>query len=156
MIHQEQEQLIYDIISRQAQFLNLELVEVKMARHNKDVLIQILADTSEGGISLGACTLLNHSIVEAIDKEAILSEDGYSLEVSSPGLDRPLVNFKDFLRNINREIHVWLKERLAGKLEYEGVVTSVTQENLTLLTSSKVKTEIIIPIGQIVKGLLVI
>ena len=157
MTPSDQQRLIYDIISSIAQLQNLELVEVKIGIHNKDVLIQVLADRPQGGIGIDECTLLNRSIVEAIDKGAFLSEDGYSLEVSSPGLDRPLVTSKDFLRNIDAEVAVWLKEKVAGKVEHVGIVKSVTEDSLTLLTvNKKEQQEITIPLGQVIKGLLVL
>jgi ribosome maturation factor RimP len=146
---------IYHVAHRLAQEQGLEIIEVKIGRHLNDTLIQILADKPGGGIGIGACTALNRSIVEAIDKEAILSEDGYSLEVSSPGLDRPMTTSKDFLRNIDKEVHLYLKERIEGKMEHVGVVISVTDDNLTFF-AKKLKKEIIVPLNQIEKGLLVI
>ncbi|MBF0489012.1 MAG: ribosome maturation factor RimP [Candidatus Omnitrophica bacterium] len=155
MTPQEQQKIIYKKIDGIAQSLNLELVELKIATHQKDVMIQVLADKPRGGIGIEECTLLNRSIVEAIDKEAFFSEDGYSLEVSSPGLDRPLVTFRDFSRNINLEVRVLLKEKVLGKGEYVGVVKSVTEDVLTLLTTKEQK-EINVPINLIQQGLLVI
>ena len=155
MISEEQQRLIYDVINTLVQTQGLELVEVKIGIHQKDVFLQVLADKIPGGISIAECSCLNHSIVEAIDKKGILSEDGYSLEVSSPGLDRPLVTKKDFLRNINSEIHLWLNDQLEGKKEYVGVITSASEDNLTVLTT-KEKKEIIVPIAKVIKGLLVI
>ncbi len=155
MLQEQQQRLIYEIVHHITVSQGLELIEIKISRSNKDVLIRILADRPQGGINLQECSVLNRSVVEAIDKEGILSEDGYSLEVSSPGLDRPLVTHKDFLRNMNREIRLWLKETLDGKTEHTGIVTTVTEENLKLL-KTKEKKEIIVPVSQIIKGLLVI
>ena len=152
---QEQERLIYDIAQQLSQTQGLELVEIKIGRHNKDVSIQILVDKPQGKISLKDCSLLNRAIVEAIDKEGILSEDGYSLEVASPGLDRPLATYKDFLRNLNKEVHLWLSEQVAGKKEHRGIIKSVTQEVLMIVTT-KEQQEITVPVSQIMKGLLVI
>ncbi len=150
---EEKQRLIFEIINRITQIQALEIVEVKIEIHRKDVHIQILADKLLGRISIEECTQLNRSIVEAIDKEGFFSEDGYSLEVASPGLDRPLVTYKDYLRNINVEIRIWFAERIAGKVEHVGVIKSVTETSLTLLMT-KEKKEIIVPIDQVVKALL--
>jgi ribosome maturation factor RimP len=152
----DDQRLIYDVIHRTTESLNLELVEFKMAVHKKDVLIQVLADTPQGKIGIEECTLLNRSIVEAIDKEGFFGEDGYSLEVSSPGLDRPLMTYKDFSRNIDAEVRIWLKEKVAGKIEHVGIIKAVTEQSITLLTTTKDKQEITVPIDQVMKGLLVI
>ena len=156
MSEQEQDLKIYEIANTVSQSQGLDLVEVKIARHKKDVLIQVFVDKLQGGIGLEECALLNRSIVEMIDKEGFLSEDGYSLEVSSPGLDRPLLNYKDFLRNVNSEIRLWLNEKVENKIEYKGIVKLVTKEGLVLSTTTKDQKEIVIPLGKISRGLLVI
>jgi ribosome maturation factor RimP len=155
MISLEHQKLIYDVVNHISQSKGLELVELKIGGRINDVMIQVLADRPQGGIGIKECTDLNRSIVEAIDKEAFFSEVGYSLEVSSPGLDRPLMTSKDFLRNLNAPVRILLKEKIAGKGEQEGVVKSVTEHDVTLLTTKEQK-EIIVPIDQILKGLLVI
>jgi ribosome maturation factor RimP len=156
MSEAEIDRKIYEVASKVAQDQGLELVEVKIGRHRQDVMIQILADKSQGGIILEECALLNRYIVESIDKEAFFSEDGYSLEVASPGLDRPLSTVKDFTRNLNAEVHFWLKEKVEGKVEYKGIVKSVSQENVILTTTTKDHKEIDIPLTKILKALLVI
>lgn len=155
MTPQELELHICDLISKVSQGLGLDLVEVKIKMHKKDVLIEVLADRTHGGIGMEECSKLNRCIVEAIDKEGFFSEDGYSLEVASPGLDRPLTTAKDFLRNIDAQVRVLLKEKIAGKGEYVGVVKSVAENAVTLLTTKEQK-EINVPIDQILKCLLVI
>jgi len=150
---QDQHRLVYDCIARVAEAINLELVELKIGVHKKDVFLQVLADRPDGKIGIEECTKLNRSIVEAIDKEGFFSEDGYSLEVSSPGLDRPLVTPKDFLRNLNAEVRLWLKEKIAGKVEHVAFIQSV-HDNAVVLLTVKEKQEITVPIDQIVKCLL--
>lgn len=150
---EQQEQKIYALIESIAVSLGLELVELKIGRHQKDVFLQVLADTPQGNIGIEECTRFNRSIVEAIDKEGFFGEDGYSLEVSSPGLDRPLVLQKDFSRYIDAEVRVWLKEKVAGKVEHLGVIKQVTVDGLVLLLI-KEKQEITVPLNLVVKGLL--
>ena len=155
---EEREQKVYEAISRATESLGLELIEVKIGGHKNDISIEVLADKTEGGISLEACSELNRSIVEMIDKEGILSEDGYSLEVSSPGLDRPLMTSKDYLRNLDSEVRILYIEKIAGKGEHTGIVKSVTEDTVTLVIgkTKKEQQEIVVPIGKILKGLLVI
>ncbi len=156
MNEEQLDRKLYEISNRVCEEQGLELIELKVGRHKKDILIQILADKPQGGIILEECATLNRSIVESIDKEAFFSEDGYSLEVASPGLDRPILTSKDFSRNINAEIQVWLKEKIDGKGEYKGIVNSVKDEVVTLLTTTKDKKQVIIPIQKVLNALLVI
>lgn len=150
------DQRIYTIVHATTLNQGLELVELKVGRHNKDTMIQVFADKPKGGIGLEECTALNRSIVENIDKEGFLGDDGYSLEVSSPGLDRPLITYKDFLRNINGEIRLWLKQKVEGKVEYKGFIKSVSEQELVLSTTTKDLKEINIPINAVLKAILVV
>ena len=67
----------------------MDLVELNVKGHANDVQIQILADKPSGGINMGECVILNKSLVAAIEQEQFLPREIFSLEVSSPGIDRP-------------------------------------------------------------------
>lgn len=132
----------------------VDLVELSAGVYKQDVIIRFAADLPAGGITIGQCALLNHAIVEAIDADGFLGEQGYSLEFSSPGLDRPLVTAKDFGRNLERAIRFWLKEPVEGKTEYSGVLMAAGEQQIVVRT--KKNKEIVLPLGQIVKGMLII
>ncbi len=66
----------------------IELVELNVKGRPNDVNIQILADKPSGGITIGECVILNKSLVAAIEQEGFLPREIFSLEVSSPGIDR--------------------------------------------------------------------
>ena len=112
-----------------------------------------LADLPAGGITVGQCASLNQAIVEAIDADGFLGEQGYALEFSSPGLDRPLVTAKDFRRNLDRAVRFWLKEPVEGKTEHTGVLMAADEKQIVVRTKKK---EIVLPLGQIVKAMLII
>jgi len=67
----------------------MDLIELNVKGHRNDVHIQIIADKSSGGITIGECVILNKSLVAAIEQEKFLPREIFSLEVSSPGIDRP-------------------------------------------------------------------
>ncbi|MDO8674577.1 MAG: hypothetical protein Q7K71_00475 [Candidatus Omnitrophota bacterium] len=128
-------------------------VELSVGVYQEDVIIRFAADLPAGGITVGQCASLNQTIVEAIDADGFLGEQGYSLEFSSPGLDRPLVTAKDFRRNLDRAVRFWLKEPVEGKTEYSGVLMAADEKQIVVRTKKK---EIVLPLGQIVKATLVI
>ncbi len=132
----------------------MELVELKVGGSKNDVLIQIIADKPYGGITIRECAILNKSLVAAIEEENFLSPEDFSLELSSPGLDRPLVTRKDFMRLANQEIRFWLKEPVGGKKEVQGMLTEVGESTLTVDISGKIK--MVLPLSLIIKGMLVI
>ena len=84
---------LIDSVTRLAQpvcaALAIEIVEVNVRAHRGDVHIQVFADRPEGGIGMDACAALNKRLAAALDNGLDLG-DNYTLEVSSPGLDRTL------------------------------------------------------------------
>ena len=132
----------------------IDLIELKVSGHKNDVLIQITADKPSGGITIGECAILNKSLVAAIEQDNIIPPENFSLELSSPGLDRPLVTRKDFARFMTHEIHFWLNEPIAGKKEVQGTLAEVNESSLIIKTLKK--GDLVLPLSVIIKGMLVI
>ena len=104
--------------------MGYEVVALNFSKTKGGLIIRFLVDKAKGGISLFECGKLNKYIGELLDGDAIL-EGKYSLEVSSPGIDRPLDTEKDFLRARGRRVKFFLHEPIGGKLEIEAVVDKV-------------------------------
>ena len=132
----------------------MDLIELKLAGHKNDVLIQITADKPSGGITIRECAILNKALVAAISQENFLPPEIFSVELSSPGLDRALVTRKDFMRLVAQELHFWLNEPIAGKKEVQGMLAEVGESTLTIDVSDK--TKLVLPLSSIIKGMLVI
>ena len=130
------------------QALALELVDVSVKSYNQTFQIQVLADLPLGGIGLEACTELNHRLDRELFEELDLGNN-YTLEVSSPGLDRPLMTAGDYRRSTGRAIHFLLKEPVEGKKEWTGVVIAVRETEVIVQTK---KGERLILIDHIQKG----
>ena len=109
---------------------NLELVQINYSGRQRPV-ITLLIDRPEGGISIDECALMNKVIGEEWDAADILA-GGYILEVSSPGIDWPLVNKSDFLRARNKKVRCFLKEAVSAKREMEGRVLEVNDACIIL------------------------
>ncbi len=132
----------------------VDLIELKVGQHRRDILIQITADKLTGGILIGECCTLNKAISAAIDAAGVIPEDCYSLEFSSPGLDRPLITLKDFARNLNAAVEVELKEAQEGKKGLAGILTAIDDQSVTIVM--KKDKRVIIPLSNIIRGMLVI
>ncbi len=128
----------------------VDLIELNVRKHGSEVLIEILADRPAGGISMEECSYLNRKVVEVIDASSAVED--YSLELSSPGLDRPLKTRKDFLRVMHQEIRFMLTGPLGGKQkhEYTGVLKEVRDDSVFIETEKY--GEITIPLGNIFKA----
>ncbi len=131
-----------------------ELIELKVGGHKNDVHIEITADKPSGGITIRECAILNKSLVAAIEQENLLPPEIFSLELSSPGLDRSLVTRRDFMRVKAQELYFWLNEPILGKKEIQGVLSEVGESTLTIEASGK--KQLSIPLSSIIKGTLVI
>ena len=122
------------------------LVDMRFYRNNEGALIlEVLADRAQGGINLTECARFNAELGEIAEENASISAR-YVLEVSSPGIDRPLVTLADFRRVIGREVRVFLKGSFDGKIEYLGSVESVGTDAGSIKTENKI---IMIPLEKV-------
>lgn len=118
-----------DIIGGYLAERGLELVDLVYHYEGRDLFLRILVDRPEGGISLGECATMNREIGNLLDEKDILREK-YVLEVSSPGIDRPLISKNDFLRYVNRRIRLFLSDAVNGKIEWVGTIAKVEDESV--------------------------
>ena len=106
---------------------DIQLIDLIYRYEGRNLFLRILVDRPSGGITIDECASLNRDISGLLEEKNILDRR-YILEVSSPGLDRPLKTKNDFLRCINRKVRFFLAEPKDGKLEMEGVIHSVNDE----------------------------
>jgi ribosome maturation factor RimP len=114
-----------------------ELVEMKLTRSEGKTLLRLLIDNKSGGITLGECLQLNRRIGEMLENSDLIKES-YILEVSSPGLDRPLTSRNDFLRSKEKRVRFFFKELVDGKVEFEGKVLDLDLESVIIEAGGKV------------------
>lgn len=109
----------------------IELVDIVYRRESGGMVLRLLVDR-EGGITLGECSYLNEEIDRILDEAGLMTEK-YLLEVSSPGLDRPLKTKRDFERVMGKKIRVHTYEPIEGRRrDCEGIVNSVDDEKVTV------------------------
>ncbi len=102
----------------------VNLIELIYRYEGRDLFLRILVDRPEGGITLGECAQLNQEISRILDEKDTLKQR-YVLEVSSPGLDRPLKTKNDFSCCLNRKAKFFLLESIRGKIELDGIISKV-------------------------------
>jgi ribosome maturation factor RimP len=141
---QELKAVIVPLLEREG----LEMIEIKYNQTRGASVLTLLVDRHEGGITLGECMHVNRTITAALDSSGIIKEP-YALEVSSPGLDRPLINKADFLRCRNRAVRFFLNTAVNGKIEWEGTVTNADDESVAIDASG---TAVSIPLMSINKA----
>ncbi|MFH1900861.1 MAG: hypothetical protein ABIK26_01260 [Candidatus Omnitrophota bacterium] len=114
-----------------------ELIELKVFLSGGKYIVRCLIDYLQGGITINECALINKRIVSCIEESNFLDR-GYTVEVNSPGLDRPLTSYKDFLRTKGRLISLWLNEPFCEKEYLEGELMRVDEDSLILNSKDEV------------------
>ncbi len=108
----------------------VELVDLLISRGRRRFLLRFLVD-KPAGITLDECARLNREISRLLDEENIVQE-GYVLEVSSPGLDRPLRRTRDFERCLGQLVKIALHQPLNGQNVWIGFMDGVDEENVII------------------------
>lgn len=98
----------------------LELYDLKVVRAGAHSAVRVYVD-KDGGVTIDDCEKLSHELSILLDVEDVFKHP-YTLEVSSPGLDRRLDTEKDFNRTVGRNVKFFLHEPVEGKKEILGKV----------------------------------
>ena len=123
---QKAEALILPIIAKN----NYELVDVEFVREGSNWFLRAYVD-KEGGFSVNDCEKVSREFSDLLDKEDFI-EESYILEISSPGLGRPLKKDKDFERSLGEEVEVKLYKALEGQKEFSGTLEAYDADTVTL------------------------
>jgi len=116
--------------------MGIELVEMQFRREGHGWVLRLFIDKAEGGVTIDDCAAVSREISTWLDVEDLI-EYAYHLEVSSPGLERPLKKVKDFQRFAGREARVKLREPLDGQKVFIGTIDSVDEEKVVLVSDGK-------------------
>lgn len=109
---------------------NFELVDVEYVKEGSNYYLRVFAD-KEGGINIDDCVLISRALEVKLDEEDFIP-DAYILEVSSPGLGRPLKKEKDFKRSIGKDIDIKLFKAVDQQKEFTGVLKDYTADEIVL------------------------
>ncbi len=112
-----------------------ELVDVDVHRSRRGHLVRVYADRP-GGIGLEELQSISQEISAILDAEDPI-ESAYTLEVSSPGLDRPLHTEADYRRSIGKLARISSYEPLGGRRHWSGRLTAVEEDGIIVLSLEK-------------------
>ena len=109
---------------------NFELVDVEYVKAAGNWYLRAYID-KEGGIAVDDCEVISRKLSEWLDEKDFISES-YILEVSSPGLGRPLKKEKDFARSIGCEVDIKLYRAVNRQKEFTGMLKSYDKDTVTI------------------------
>lgn len=118
------------IVEPVANDLGYALVRVKITQEN-GMTLQVMAEDANGNFTIADCERLSKDLSPVLDVEDPIDRE-YHLEVSSPGIDRPLVRSRDFRANIGNEVKIELADMLDGRRRFRGDVVAVDDETVTI------------------------
>ena len=139
---------ITSIIEDKLKFLRMELYDIKFIPAGRHSILRVFIDR-EGGVTIDDCEKASREISMLLDVENF-SQDPYTLEVSSPGADRPLSTQRDFLKVIGHYVNLEFKSGEKQKPVYVGKCLSCADNVLTIELEDR--SEIKIPLEQIAKA----
>jgi ribosome maturation factor RimP len=130
------EDRVKDLISPSVEDLGYDLVRVQYRGQTRKTL-QIMAERKdECPMTVDDCELLSNTISALMDVADPIVER-YALEVSSPGIDRPLMKLADFARFSGFAAKVHLSDLYEGRRQVDGIITAVEGENITFTLETK-------------------
>lgn len=127
---------VEEFLSPIVEELGYEIVEVEYAKKQNGMNLTIFID-SVNGIKIEDCEKVHSAIDAPLDELDPTNGAGYTLNVSSPGLDRPLTTDRDLNRNLNQMIEISLYSKLDGKKQYSGILSSYSEDELTIVVEEK-------------------
>ncbi|MFQ5636649.1 MAG: ribosome maturation factor RimP [bacterium] len=125
----------------------VDLVDLDIKGKPGSLILKFFVDIPEGGITLHLCQRISRRLSDDLDILDVIPGK-YRMEVSSPGVSRPLKKPADFTRNLNRDIKLTFEDDI-GVQEFQGVITSVNDKSVRIAGEKQTKE---IPFSFIKKG----
>ena len=123
---QKAEALILPLVEKH----HFELVDVEYVKEAGNWYLRAYID-KPGGITVDDCELVSRAFSDLLDEKDFI-DDAYILEVSSPGLGRPLKKDKDFVRSVGEEVEVRLFKPVNRQKEFTGILKAWDDKTVTL------------------------
>ena len=123
---QRTEQILIPIMEE----YGFELVDVEYVKEGGTWYLRSYID-KPGGISIDDCEIVSRRLSDILDEEDFIS-DSYIMEVSSPGLERPLKKEKDFKRSLGKEVEIRTYRMIDKQKEFTGILKDYDEKTVTI------------------------
>jgi len=130
----------------------LELVLTEFRRESTGRILRLYIDRPDGGVTLDDCAVISRQVTDLLDVS--LDDIGpYNLEVSSPGIERPLVKPADYQRFTGKAARIQLHAPVNGQKKFKGVISTATDDAVQIQTDAGT---VSFDFSQIAKGRLTV
>lgn len=123
------------MIAQTVQGMHYEFVGMEWAREGKRSILRVYIDTPNG-VSLDDCAEVTHQLNGVLDVENV-ADQAYHLEVSSPGVNRPLFTLEQFERFLQHRVKIKLMEPIAGRTKLTGLLQQVIDGEVVLVVDNE-------------------
>jgi ribosome maturation factor RimP len=122
---------VREITERVGASEGIEVVEIELLGGGKHRVLRIYIDKPTG-VTHGDCEMISQNVGTILDVEDVIPGDSYTLEVSSPGVERRLSKPRDFERFVGQKVKVLLREPVENQKRWEGTLASFQENQVTL------------------------
>ena len=141
------EQKLQELLQGSVEDLGCELWGIECQRVGRYLTVRLFID-KEGGVTVDDCADVSRQVSAVLDVEDPIA-DKYNLEVSSPGLDRPLFTLAQYTRYVGQEFVVHLRIPVADRRKWQGELAKIENDMITLIVD---KQEQVLAFGNIQKA----
>ncbi len=141
---------LQEVIEPAVTALGYELVGIEYLSQGRHSVLRVYID-SEAGINVDDCARVSHQVSAALDVEDPISGH-YMLEVSSPGVERPLFTPEHFARYAGQQVQIRVRTPVAGRRKFKGLLGGVRDGAVVLEVEGQ---ELVLPLDDIEKAHLV-
>ncbi len=125
----------------------MEVVDIEYRRESGGWVLRVILD-KEGGVTLDDCTRVSQEAGRSLDVEDIIPTS-YTLEVSSPGLTRPLKSERDFVKHLHRLVKVKTVDPIENRRQFKGRLMSVSENGVEIQVEGRIFR---IPLSNVAKA----
>lgn len=143
--------IVEELASPIVEEMSLELIDIEYLKEGNNWFLRVYID-KEGGIDIDDCGIVSEKLSKRLDEVDPIKE-AYFLEVSSPGIERPLKKEKDYYWAIGKRVNVKTYEPIEDMKAFEGTLTEFDGKSLSLLEEKKTYN---IPIDKVAKARLAV
>lgn len=132
--------VVFDLVAQPIAALGYELIEVTYGKQYGAMTLTLFIDTDkEGGISLDDCEAVSRLVDPILDEADPTGGVAYNLNVSSPGLDRPIKTQRDFVKKQGTKVEAGFYKPIDGVKKMQGILVSWDEDSVTLDVKGKQK-----------------
>jgi|JI61114BRNA_FD_contig_31_6344790_length_1376_multi_4_in_0_out_0_2 ribosome maturation factor RimP len=140
---------IWEIADRVAREANVEVVDIEFLGGGKHRVLRIYID-KDPSVTLAECQSVSNGVEAVLDDADLIPGGEYTLEVSSPGVERKLTRPRDFEKSVGKKVKLVLREPMAKSTTWIGTLQSFAENILTVETAAGVAAQI--PLEKVKKA----